>query len=472
MFCEKCGAKNEDNARFCETCGSPMTPIGPPADPPQAANASGQDAANSGSVFPGNANPEFEIPKDEGFEIPKDEEFELSKDDSLKNRNENLFEHPGEDQFGMPPVENEPGPSKKPMKKLPIFAIVEAALILCAIIFGVILSKKSNSPTFAAEKYIRYLYNGDYEKAFEMMDIAKTDFLNAKMLKASIENNTHDEIPEISGIDVRLSTKPGIGNTVNVTVNLKLKGVDSPTQRDLTLNHQTKLFFFKEWKVDPSEGIFESKQEFIVPKGAELKINGTKVSDEYKKKIKKEDESIDEGDTYELILFNGGVSVEVEADGYDDYKGVHTVGGSEINLISQLILSDKSLEEMQKLSLEYLNQYFKELKDGNGSSDWMNVYFAKDEEDELAYTKEQFKNNYSQLHTRSSFSYYYPIVEMNNIVVKGDRKNPSLTVEFTPVLSYDGQNGEGYRKDLYFYFSKEDGKWKIGTAGSISLSSY
>lgn len=63
MFCSKCGAQNDDAAKFCQKCGASLTVGAPPQPQPQPAaggdtrRGQGTEAAGPGKRYAGDKNP-------------------------------------------------------------------------------------------------------------------------------------------------------------------------------------------------------------------------------------------------------------------------------------------------------------------------------------------------------------------------------------------------------------------------------
>ena len=130
MFCEKCGTKIEDGAKFCEECGTPV--------------------ASEEIVI---ETPEKEVPKNE-FVAPVLDE----------NEDETPVLNPE------PQVIRE----KKPMsKKNKIILIASLALAVCLVCLYYV-GKTLADPARIVNSYVDAVSSGDYAKAYEYMDIEES----------------------------------------------------------------------------------------------------------------------------------------------------------------------------------------------------------------------------------------------------------------------------------------------------------
>lgn len=132
MFCEKCGMKLEENARFCRRCGAPVRQA--PAE-----NISGSDMPYN----PTNSSP--------------DRQIYMRNYASGQNR-----KYGGEHSGSLQP------PAKKKMKKWPFILAAVLILVIACSVGGILIfrnkSEKNNYKNYIASAQ-RYLEELDYEKA-------------------------------------------------------------------------------------------------------------------------------------------------------------------------------------------------------------------------------------------------------------------------------------------------------------------
>ncbi len=222
MFCENCGTKNENDAKFCESCGAPLN---------------------------------FE-------ETPAPVKEEL-----------------------VAPAETTPvtftAKESKPMSKKSklIWTIVGAVAILSCLFYWV--GKSASDPEKVVTKYIDSISNENYAKAYECMSIEGSEFTTKDMFIKIMEERTKTSSEKILNYTVREypSTTPLMKT---YTVSYTQPGNSYVDTMDVTLIKQPskKWLFFDDYRIAESDLIV--KDYYVtVPVGTEVYIDEIKVEDKY-----------------------------------------------------------------------------------------------------------------------------------------------------------------------------------------------
>ena len=274
MFCQECGAKNSDDSIFCQECGTRLDKVDMPVN--QQVNAE----------F--NNQPAGEQPQN-GF--------------SNQQMNQQAWNNFNGQQSAQ---------AVKPIPKLWIAIAGEiVAILVMAIVFkGVVEERFSADKT--AEQYFASLVNGDYEKAYDMLELPDSELLTEKLFVKSMKQNTLGEVTDYK-VSVTSETdgesdKSSKGLSKSCYVSYRIKGSDEENVFVVTLTKDSKkkFLFFNQWLVT-SSSVWDKDTYLSVPKGTKVKIDGVDVS----KNLKESTEYLDEYDI--PYIFAGVHEIEVSA---------------------------------------------------------------------------------------------------------------------------------------------------------------
>ncbi|SHO48682.1 zinc-ribbon domain-containing protein [Anaerocolumna xylanovorans] len=231
MYCEQCGTKNADGAKFCEACGAKM---------------------------------EMPLPKQGPVEVKPVE----VKPAEVKPVEVKTIQAPAK-------------PPMKTWKKVMIAAVVGIAILLFA---GFKMGQSYYSPEKVTERYMKSIQKEDWKQAFSYLDLEKTNFINAESFKEAMDNELDyskiknftvaQNAMNIGGADRKIN-----GLAKAMTVYYIADG--SSGQQEMTINlikvGKKEFYIFDKWEVSP-ETLLVSDYSIEVPSGMKVSVDGQKVS--------------------------------------------------------------------------------------------------------------------------------------------------------------------------------------------------
>lgn len=307
MFCPKCGTKNDDDAVFCGNCGARIEedPVTPEQMQQEALK---HETTQQDSAYEGQLNANADVPH-------------ISKAVKL---------------------------SKKTVACIAA-AVAAAAVVL--IFFNVGKSVTDYKKT--AQKYVAAVEEGDWEKAFSLLNLPEGEFLTKEAFAQVNDSGTKVEITDIASRDVTdvsgmLDEDEKILGAKYVAVTYAYAGSSSNTEYVMLDRLKSKwLIFFNQYKVS-ADGTVAFGSIIKVPSGSRLVINGVEASKSYIDESK----STEKQDYYVIpYVFQGDNLIRVENDYMEtleqtvDFYGksdMYTVNISDMKFKEDIIESAKS----------------------------------------------------------------------------------------------------------------------------------
>ncbi len=418
MFCPNCGNKNEDDAVFCGFCGTRILEETPP-------------------------------PVQNGY---------------YNNAPGGYYGAPADMQT-LP---------KKQVNKCMVAALVEMAVLVLAVTAFILIGKNAYGYERTAEQFFQALESGNWEQAYEDLDISESEFIDKKHFA---DINRNQETTEINQFHVLEKNENGI--SANVTIQYSEKGSSDVSLMYLTLNKQPKKKFllFDEWKVSSSQ--YVSQNFYIeVPKGAVLYLDGEEVPE----KMREEDEC-----SYLIPrLFTGNHTLAIQI---GDFTGageeVYVAGEGSSAGIYSLNLSEEQQQELIRLAYEDLQEIINAGIEGKGFSAVSGIYsseYQDDAEDSYENFLSRFAASGKETGITSidlenavgSFSGNYVDNGIISAVVELDY---DYTVGFLKSdwwsSKIESGSDDGYGSiNLVFVYDNDDGAWKLNTDNMPYFSYY
>ena len=183
MFCPKCGTKNEDDARFCASCGAPLedntvqAPAAEQMTAPQAPEST-QEAAQQPQM--------------------------TAQQPQMTGQQPQMT--------AQQPQVQAPAAPKQPMSAKQRKSIITGAAVAALVIIFIIAGSVLSSPKRIAQKYFKASMEGQWEKAFKYMDLPKGDFITKELLAKTLEDRdakdiTNYEVVEDEDYDSKIAKK-------------------------------------------------------------------------------------------------------------------------------------------------------------------------------------------------------------------------------------------------------------------------
>ena len=315
LLCPNCGMENEDEAKFCEHCGTKL----------------------------------------EGATI-------------------HLIRQKGEQQQGKDTPDTEtlvrkPGASKRDYKerrrrwtRLQIVVLAELAclILVVVILFGIAGSR--NTAQASVKRYLRAYSEENWSKVYDMTGYSEGKFLQKARF---IEAMRSSEIPKIAEFEIKDGKKADAGTQKNFTVEYTTKDQKSDTM-ELNLTKQRGTSLFDTWKVT-SDGQVVKDFCINVPAGASATVDGIALTDSEKGKSK-----ADGMDSYYVTLFTGSHKLQAAAPWFEVYDtDFYAVQDKEFTA-AELQLTEKGKSAIQAKLQKALERVYKsamEKKDFSEVSD-------------------------------------------------------------------------------------------------------
>lgn len=435
MFCEKCGTKNDDNAKFCEKCGAAIEVF---------------EAVYAGS---GGESGTFENKDNGGFVAPNagyDGDFDMG------------YESGGYK-----------APKKSMSLKNKILLVLVGAVVVCGSSLYYI-GKLATSPEKIVEKYFENVSSKRYAEAYECMDIDGNEFTTKDMFVKVMENKNKDDNTEILNFTVKEQFEQN-PLTKRYIVTYTQKGSKNTSSEEITLmkHSKKKWLFYDDYRI-AQDGLVAVNYSVVIPEGAEIYIDDIKVDEKYAEK------NLNENDLYGVAeksytipsIFSGMHRIKVTAPFANDKEFEDYIENGESTEVYNLEVNEQTKTELSKLAEEFTQKFvasavekksFDELKsyfsDKTALDNIQDIYdnlTEKGVNDEGVGVKSitfgKFKPTASKKYETES-KYSVPIsFEYNYTALRKDWFDESIE-EYTPERM---QNGSGT-----VYFMYEDGKWNI-----------
>ncbi|MCR4842769.1 MAG: zinc ribbon domain-containing protein [Eubacterium sp.] len=485
MYCQECGTKNIDEAKFCARCGAPMVTVDEDFGRSAASYESfaGSNGAN-GSYAQG-ADPVEHGYFDEADVPPSQREQTATESDFLKKLS------------AVPKI---------------FWGVLAAACCLVALIAVFFNSgKAAYSPEKLAARYFVNLVNGNYDTVFSELGITSDEFINEESCRAYcetlglgdvtdytvteytggdysdrigdlmdefglgdyydeyVEGETEDEpdesVSESRIYQISYSTSDGIMSSMYVTVNL---------------TGGKNLLFFDKWSVDSSSALVEN-YHVIVPKGATVTFDGAEVSAAY---ITTSTDDLyyadlmnsDLTDSYEVYLLPkvmiGDHTITVKSGEYaESTQTVSISSDGDGAYITDLSYNQETLESLNDLAAANAKRIYQAAAKGASFSTIKDL-FTEDEET-LSSIEESYGYLVSFFEDESIKSF-----TIDKINTRSDGSSAAITVTLSYTVEYEYsywwystdevRTYEG-TSDCSFSFELSDGEFLQTSLGAQTL---
>ena len=463
MFCPNCGAENQDDAAFCENCGTDIS---------------------------------------QAFEEAKAELKEQGK-----------TERPAGGVTALEPYVYKTAAAKSVGKHLKKSAKIAIAAVLAVIVAAAVLYNvglKMYSPQTSAKNFFEAVRSSKWDTAYSYLSVSENDFIN----KANfIKETKSSDVPKV----VNYSVKNETGSKDDVSAAADGSGGDTQLSKTVTIQYTTqngftpqtlkvhlvkqagkKLLLFDDWKVSASD--FVSTNVLInVPKECTAYLDNTKIADKY---IDKSNTGLDSSAndannmdnssnqqnglqtyTYYKIpsIFSGKYTLKVTSPYTEDYKSNINVNGNDASFnVDNLSLKKDILDKLSGMPEQALNDIYAAAFAGK-SFDSVKSYFTSDSESqsgaESAYN--EIVNNVAKDNTAGFKNITFTNFN-SNVTNSSATGNMSVQVDTQADYSYTytypsydgGESAQDYTgnssANMSFTYSLCDGKWLIsGISGLV-----
>ena len=327
-------------------------------------------------------------------------------------------------------------------------------------------------PEITAKEYFKAFMAGDYEKAYDLLSIDESEFINEKYFGKLVQEMGCEDVAHFEVDSVRSDSK-SYAKTMRVTYRLRGETNDYTFDVNLEKSESKKFLFFDEWKVIPDRFLKKNVRIFVL-KDSEVTIDDIKLGKDYLVS-----ETVDENaDEYRIpAIFTGDYQAQIKNSSFNDYKASITVsGGDENDFYEDLSRVSMKTDALQKVCKQ-------------AQADFQNMWnsaakkedFAKIKGVAMAKDTDELSNDYSNLVDKfineegvglKKLTFQDISINANEDKTSGDSMKPVVKVEFETSYTYtsaykdwwtgeiENQDGEGNYQGWMYYFY-EDGKWVL-----------
>lgn len=439
MFCPNCGTKNDDAALFCESCGTkledtPVTPVEPQETPvaPQSVPVTPQPQVNTQQAqF--SAQPQFNAQQ--------------------------------------PQFSAQLAPKAK-VSPLLFVTIGEAVLTLIMVIVFFVVGNNVFGYKNVAQTYFEAICAGDWDTAYDQLDIVESTFINKENFIASQKNLAGTEINQS-----KMVSSYDAGLTANVTLQYSERGASDISLMDVNLNKQKKrnFLFFPNWKVSSNQYVAK-EFEVEVPAGAILYMDGVEVPSSMLTG------ETDYYDTYVLDrVFMGTHEFYCELGGLKSSVREYTISYDYDWLsVTDFVISQEEQEALIQLAYDNVKLTVDAAMNGKSFDEISSIY-ASDSVDSIRSDYEYWCDEFFAFDGKegliateiTSFE-----ADFGSISVDGGKITAEVDIDYDyhdTFFEEDWWDGEITQEEYsssdynYIYFVYEDGQWKQSNSAFVEI---
>ena len=465
MFCPNCGTKNDDEAMFCEACGTPLREVETPEE----------------QEFQGDTPAQDQQPVNEGAAWQPGPEQQPGTDGGTAWQ-EPPYSDPG--YYGGQPSGGSVQKQKKPVPKLLIAVIAEAVIAVGLIVGLVKVTGDRFSPETTALNYWKAAMNHEWGKAYDYCSFPDSDLLSKQMYVNANANNT--EIDDYESVRIteaseeekeymdNLSSLSDSGdsdqrskkknNDVKIyAIEYRLKGSEEKSYSYVTVtkSDDKRFLFWDDWKVTSSDS-WASGVQMTIPENAEMSLNGVQVDSS--------DASVEDGMKTITIpyLFTGQYQMTVSEEGMEDYNSflpVYSYGVDESYI--ELVPSQETVEQVAAQAGDDIKKVVESALEGKDFSEVEDCF--TEEAISEGYVKEDYENLVENLKGDGKDSGVVTL-QLNNMDVELDSQPSSSYIGLYVTIdkketyrrSWGDRPGEdNYEITEYLSYEKDGTEWKL-----------
>ncbi len=488
MFCEQCGARNDDDALFCRQCGSPLRrendqyPGGQPADPVYGDGLySGQaDQNQQYGGEPGYQNGQYDgNPGYQNGQYGGNAGYQNGPyGENQGYGNQQYGSNSGYQNYGDPQDRRQ----RKPIPKTAFVIGAEVIAAVALVIGSAKIMEKKCSPETAALEFWKAAAEADWSTAYDYCEFPDSEMLTKQMFvnahasdtdtidyksvevtdAASVAADQLDSIGSLFGFDTDSLIDSAVGNTYVITYQEVGESETKYEYLNLSKTGKKQFLFWDEWKVTSSE-LYAKDVNLNVPAEAEVALNGETVSSEYE--AADPDDSSRKEITFPY-LFAGDYQMEITEEGMRTYRTVLAVDEYGVDTsYYDLKPSSEILESLSQQAGEDIQTILEAAVDGKSFAKIEELFSSDtlvdgDAQDDYESLIEQIKGNGS---TSGVITFSLDNMKVSS---EGDASDQGieLTVTADRSVTYRRYYGSGSDDDnitMYCDYVKEDGEWKL-----------
>ncbi len=379
------------------------------------------------------------------------------------------YQAPGQQYYA--PVQKQK-PPKKPFKvnKLAVVTGILSVAFIASIVVFFVVGKNTFSAQNVATDYFKAIINGDWDVAYDMMDMDESDFINKDMFVKAV--NGSDTL-KVNKYTVKASESSIAADAV---IKYRKRGASSDDELELFMNKEDSKQFllFDSWKIS-SDSYTVSDFTVQVPSGTTLYMDDVEVPEKYI------DEDTDSYTTYTIDkLFKGTHTFYIETGDFESSKGTYDVEYDEdYYTVDSIKIDQDSQKEIVDTAYGYMKQIIDAASTGqkfNSIKDIFTDDAAKDAKGEYenyfagsfyAYAKDDGITGVALSNVDADVESVY-IEEGEvfiSISIRYNDANTGLTTDWWTGSLKNGSASTSGSTDMLLKYV--DGKWLIANGYSI-----
>ena len=379
------------------------------------------------------------------------------------------YQAPGQQYYE--PVQKQK-PPKKPFKvnKLAVVTGILSVAFIASIVVFFIVGKNTFSAQNVATDYFKAITNGDWDVAYDMMDMDESDFINKDMFVKAV--NGSDTL-KVNKYTVKASESSIAANAV---IKYRKRGASSDDELELSMNKEDSKQFllFDSWKIS-SDTYTVSDFTVQIPSGTTLYMDDVEVPEKYI------NEDTDSYTTYTIDkLFKGTHTFYIETGDFESSKGTYDVEYDEdYYTVDSIKIDQDSQKEIVDTAYGYMKQIIDAASTGQKFNSIKDIFAddaAKDAKDEYenyfasafyAYAKDDGITGVALSNVEADVeSVYIKQGEVFvSISIRYNDANTGLTTDWWTGSLKNGSASTSGSTDMLLKYV--DGKWLIANGYSI-----
>lgn len=267
---------------------------------------------------------------------------------------------------------------RKKFLSLPLWlrmtAVSAGTLVLAAAAFF-LTGSYLYSPQKTARSYYEARLSGDWNAMYDCCRFPEGRFLSKKNFvnAMSYENDPEQETPKIKSYRIRKTGTDEKSKNGIYQMTCTLEGISESQKETVEIARGERVLGpFYEWYIVPEE-LYEKDLQFVVPKDAELYLDGMRITDEYCEE--KQEDALSRGseaqeettgakegqDSTETVytipyVFLGSHTVQLQEKGKDEYRDIVQIkDGQPVEILPELRLNDvngKKIADMAESAVQ------------------------------------------------------------------------------------------------------------------------
>ncbi len=305
-------------------------------------------------------------------------------------------------QYGDPQRWEEPGRQRNggKLSVLQKAVIIEAVCLVAVVIAFFMIGRNKYNAQSVAERYFDAYAAHDWETVYDLLELPKGAFMQESQFADMMDKM---QLPNITNYKVRARSGTDNGITRNFSVEYTATG-QGTSNAEMTLVRQSDkaLFLFDEWKVS-TEGMLSESYPIIVPAGAQVAVDGIRLSEDYQ--VSSEYEGMD---TYQISVFNGVHSISVAAPWCEVYEGQFDTSLDGSFMVSDLTVSEAGRTAFEAKMQEALEKFYSSAIAGADYADVEGLFSADaaaDYESEYNDLKDQLADDPDDYYTLNQITF-------------------------------------------------------------------